>query len=103
LSSGFQVILDDLTAAANTFHTEARAFEDIMDGAASPAPVNTGDAELDTTLRAVLDYLVFLHSSIAAWMHDDGDKLQKNRDNYRKVDQSMHELWDDLMADTKHK
>jgi hypothetical protein len=99
MSGGFQVILDDLTQAARTFHHEAHDFQSIMTGAGHPNPVQTGDTALDASLRAVLDHLVFLHSSIAAWMNDDGDRLQKTRDNYQQVDQSMHELYDDLLAE----
>jgi hypothetical protein len=98
--SGFHVILDDLTHAADTFHKEATTFQGAMSGSARPTPADTGDGSLNATLASVLDDIVFLHSSIAAWMHEDGDGLQRNRDNYQQVDQSMHELYDDLMGGT---
>jgi hypothetical protein len=97
LSDKFRVILGDLTHAANTFHAESGAFDDIMSGPNYPAPVDGGDAALNASLSAVLEELVFLHSSLAAWMADHGDKLQQVRDGYAEVDQSMHELFDDLM------
>jgi hypothetical protein len=97
MSEKFRVILEDLSRAAGTFHTESTTFEAIMDGSAYPAPVDGGDLAFNATLGAVLGDLVFLHSSIAAWMSDHGDKLQEARDNYQQVDQSMHELFDDLM------
>jgi hypothetical protein len=97
LSEKFHVILGDLTQAAKTFHTESGVFNDIVNGPNYPALVDGGDATFNTTLSVVLDELVFLHSNLAAWIADHGDKLQEVRDGYAQVDQSMHELFDDLM------
>jgi hypothetical protein len=99
VSDKFHVILDDLGNAAGTFHSEAVAYDAIMTGSAAPGPVDGGDAAFNAMLTAVLDELVYLNSSLAAWMHDHGDKLQQARDNYQQVDQSMHELFDDLMPE----
>jgi hypothetical protein len=100
MSEKFQVILADLGRAASTFHAESTTFNDIMNGPNYPAAVDGGDVAFNTNLSAVLDALVFLHSSMAAWMNDNGDRLQQARDNYQQVDQSMHELFDDLMPDS---
>ena len=97
MSEKFHVILGDLTQAANAFHTESGVLDGIMNGPNYPAAVDGGDAAFNATLSAVLGELVFLHSSLAAWMSDHGDKLQQVRDGYAQVDQSMHELFDDLM------
>ena len=97
MSEKFHVILGDLTQAANTFHVESGVFDGIINGPNYPTPVDGGDATFNASLNAVLAELVFLHSSLAAWMADHGDKLQQVRDGYAQVDQSMHELFDDLM------
>jgi hypothetical protein len=70
-----------------------------MSGSAAPTPVDGGDGAFNATLTAVLDALTFLNSSLARQLSDHGDKLQHVRDNYQQVDQSMHELFDDLMPD----
>ncbi len=97
MSEKFHVVLGDLTQAAGTFHAESRVFDAIASGPNSPALVDGGDAAFNATLDAVLEDLMFLNSNLAAWMSDHGDKLQQVRDLYADVDQSMHELFDDLM------
>jgi hypothetical protein len=100
MSEKFKTILSDLTSTAGAFHTEAGAFDRIMGGSAAPVPADSGDVSLNATITLVLDELVALHSNMAAWMSDHGDKLQLARNNYHDVDQSMHELFDDLMPDS---
>ena len=97
MSDKFRVILGDLTAAASTFHDEARFSDGILNGSAAPGPVDGGDAAFNSNLTFVLDDLAFLHASLVAHMQDHGDKLQQARDNYSQVDQSMHELFDDMV------
>jgi hypothetical protein len=99
VSEKFKTILADLTSTASAFHTESGAFNKIMSGSATPVPADGGDASLNAAIKLVLDELVALHSGMAASMFDHGDKLQLARDNYHAVDQSMHELFDDLMPD----
>lgn len=100
MSDKFKTILPDLTNMARVFHTESGAFDKIMGGSAAPVPADGGDDSLNATMRLVLGEVVALHSNIAAWMYDHGDKLLQARDNYQAVDQNMHELFDDLMPNS---
>lgn len=99
MSDKFHVILPDLSRVASTFHSEATVVDGIMSGSAYPTPVDGGDGAFNAMLSVVVDDLVFLHSSLAAWLSDHGDKLNQARDNYQQVDQSMLELFEDLMPD----
>lgn len=97
MSGDFKTILADLSNAADAFHTESGAFDQIMGGSAGPVAADSGDASLNATIQLVLDEIVALHSHVAAWMSEHGDNLQLARDNYQAVDQNMRELFDDLM------
>lgn len=100
MSDKFRVILADLSDAASTFHSESAVLNGLLSGSATPLGVDGGDSALNATLKAVLDALIFLNGSLAGQLSGHGDKLKKVRDNYQQVDQSMHELFDDLMPDS---
>jgi hypothetical protein len=97
VSGEFRVILSDLADVARVLQSESAALEKLMSGAGRPAPVDTGDQSLNLTLATVLDDLTFLHSSMAASMADHADKLRQAHDTYQQVNQSMRELFEDLV------
>lgn len=95
MSGSYGVVLADLQAAADTFHTESTAFAAIVptDG---PPCVDGGDAAVDDMMKCVTEAIGALHLSIAGIIGAHGDKLQLAHDSYQKCEVSMRELYDDL-------
>lgn len=96
--AGYEVVLGDLSSMAATFRTEAGTYRGLKDKV-SPPPVDTGDATLDSVLRAVTETLDVLHTRMATSIEDHGDELQVTRDSYAGREIDNHGLFDDLTKD----
>jgi len=96
--AGYQVVLDDLSSMANTFHTEADASK-ALKAKMSPPAADTGDGNLNTVLQAVMETLDVLHTRMVTAIEDHGDKLAAARDSYARREIDNHGLFDDLTKD----
>jgi hypothetical protein len=91
MADGFQVVMSDLQAAAETFHSEASTFLAIMPTPAPSAP-DGGSAAFDESLNAVVEAIGLLHLQIGGDMDDNGSKLQTAHNNYSRTEESLTEL-----------
>ncbi|MGB6164516.1 MAG: DUF6317 family protein [Pseudonocardiaceae bacterium] len=96
--SGFSVVLDDVSAMASTFYSEADIYRDLK-SKVTPPTADTGDGALNGVLKAVMETLDVLHTNMATTIEDHGDKLKAARDVYAKQEIDNHGLFDDLMKD----
>ena len=99
MSDRCRVMLPDLDQAARCFHDEAGVLRSSGSLPARLAGPDTGDAALTEMLDTVLDEMTTLHAHAAEWLTSYGDRLKAVHDAYQEVDQSMHELFDDLMKE----
>jgi uncharacterized protein DUF6317 len=99
-SDGFQVVLDDLQRASQTFHTEEGTFTGIMQDKV-PVP-DGGSAGFDHIAQAVVDAICALHLLIAKDIGDHSTKLQMAHDNYQRNEESLATLASQLMSSGLH-
>jgi hypothetical protein len=96
MAEGFQVVLDELAAAAGKFDEEGQSLTKVANGLPQSGP-DTGDAGLNATLTAVLSATQFLGAALAEQASDHGSKLTTAHDNYRRTDSDNTQLFDQLM------
>lgn len=96
--AGFDVVLGDLRAMANTFHTESDTYRELSTKV-SPPLADTGDGSLNGVLKAVLETLAVLHAQMATSIDEHGHKLAAARDSYARREIDNRALFDDLATD----
>jgi Family of unknown function (DUF6317) len=100
MSDGFQVVMSDLLAAAETFTAEGNTFVSIMPGSC-PALPDGGSAGFDGSLRAVVEAICLLHLQIGGDIEDSGGKLQTAHSNYQHTEESLTKLADQISDPSK--
>ncbi|MFI5777332.1 DUF6317 family protein [Nocardia sp. NPDC051570] len=95
MSDWFQVVLDDLTAMAQTFDDESKAYEGMVPKFLPP-PVDSGEAALDEAMRGAMDLLQILHHQMVRTIQTHSQKLAYARDSYARHDIDNRQLYDDL-------
>jgi hypothetical protein len=91
MSSGFQVVMSDLQAAAQTFTAEGNTFVGIMPNAC-PALPDGGSGGFNQSLSSVVDAICLLHLQVGGDIQDNGGKLQTAHDNYAHTEESLTTL-----------
>jgi len=96
MAAGYQVVLDELAAAAGKFDQEGRSLSTVAKGLPQRSP-DTGDGGLNATLTAVLAATQFLGATLAGQASDHGGKLTTAHGNYQRSDTDNTRLFDELM------
>ena len=91
MSGGFQVVMSDLQAAAETFTSEGNTFVGIMPNGC-PALPSGGSGGFDKSLSAVVDAICLLHLQVGGDIQDNGGKLQTAHNNYAHTEESLTTL-----------
>jgi hypothetical protein len=97
MSAGYQVVLDDLGNAAYAFKKEATNFGNVEKQLAQQ-PVDTGDAALNDTLGALLEFFGKLGTSLQTSLSKHGVNLQGCHDTYKSTDDDVRALFDKVFA-----
>ncbi|MFE9422847.1 DUF6317 family protein [Kitasatospora sp. NPDC006697] len=93
--SQFQVVLDDLKSASDTFHRESQSYAAIIPMNGPPRPDGGSDA-INGMMSTVLEAISGLHFAVAGAIDNHGGKLLKAHDNYQNCEVSVRELYDDI-------
>lgn len=93
MSDGFQVILEDLCALADSFDRESDSLRSLQSKVDQHAP-DTGQGDLTGTLGDVLDTMSQLYKVLTDVVHGHGQKLHEAHDQYQRTDMDGHELYD---------
>ena len=91
MSSGFQVVMSDLQAAAQTFTAEGSTFVGIMPNVCPSLP-DGGSGGFNQSLSAVVDAICLLHLQVGGDIQDNGGKLQTAHDKYAHTEESLTTL-----------
>ena len=97
MAAGYQVTLDELSAAADKFCQEGATLGSVADGVPGKAP-DTGASDLNGTLTAVLAAIGFLSATLADRVSEHGTKLAAAHGNYRRTDSANQQLFHELMG-----
>jgi hypothetical protein len=96
MADGYQVVLDELAAAAGKFDQEGQSLTKVANGLPQSGP-DTGDGSLNATLTAVLSATQYLGAALAEKATNHGGRLTTAHDNYRRTDSDNTQLFDELM------
>lgn len=91
----YGVVMDDLAAAATTFHRESTALAHAAPSSL-PTPAAGGDGA-DEAISALASAVVALHLGLAGAIEEHADKLTACHDQYTKTDVGIRHLYDDLL------
>lgn len=94
----FTVVLDDLKVMANDFDQYSEVYRGLA-SQVSPPPVDTGNENLNSVLRATIEALSVLHDKLATSIQDHADKLYDAHDSYRDREIDNRFLFDEIVED----
>jgi hypothetical protein len=92
----FKAVLGDLSSMSNTFHQSATDYRGLHNDVAPPI-ADGGDGALNSSIKAVADLIIALHTGFADRLDDHGDKLKYAHDSYQRGDADVHGVFEDLM------
>jgi hypothetical protein len=98
MGAGYQVVYDDLQDLARAFSAECDEFAGLRPRMA-PAPVDGGDATVNTGIRAVLSLFAALNAGISEAMGEHGTKLQECHDDYKENDSDVVVLYNKVIEE----
>ncbi|GAB1813202.1 DUF6317 family protein [Mycobacterium sp. MUNTM1] len=95
----FKAVIDDLTALATRYATEAPIYEGVAEKL-KVAPPDSGDGALNESMQTLIDELGTLNSKMAASLLQNADKIKDCRDRYQIADDSDKNrfLWDNMTS-----
>lgn len=99
MTDQYQAVLADLRDMASTFAREADNYQKLRPKL-TPPMADSGDARLNTTIRAVMQTLEVLHANMISLIEDHGQNLRAAHDNYERHDIDNRELFEDLVPKT---
>jgi hypothetical protein len=96
----FTAILADIKAASDAFEAGARDFRNAIPDNLAGTAVDSGNASLDQTIRAVLAGIDALHTQVAGALAKTSGQLMNAHDDYQRTDgDSARELYDAMLKD----
>lgn len=96
----FTAILADIMAASDAFEGGARDFRNAIPDNLAGTVVDSGNASLDQTIRAVLAGIDALHTQVAGVLAKTSGQLMNAHDDYQRTDgDSARELYDAMLKD----
>lgn len=98
--AGFKVILADIAAASDKFHTGSGDFAAAVPDGLPSTHVDSGDGSLDGAVNTVLQGIDSLRDRIVQALSETSGKLKQSHDKYQATDgESARFLYDDMYAE----
>jgi hypothetical protein len=98
MGAGYQVVLGDLQDLAGAFTKESGDFAGLRPRMA-PAPVDAGEATVNSGIAAVLALFASLNAGVSQAMEEHGRKLQECHDDYQENDSDVVALYNKLIEE----
>ncbi|HEX6507272.1 MAG TPA: DUF6317 family protein [Chloroflexota bacterium] len=97
MTGGFQVLMDDLTALAETFSRQAGEFKAIIPPSGPPCP-DGGDAAINQAMLAIVEMTGLLHLQFAGELDNHAMKLRQAHAAYAAAEDDILRAVHGIMA-----